>query len=720
MSKRSRKANDFSPSTFPFLAVLLCTIGALVLILVITVVHSRASANKVAEAEYEEKLENAKEQSDYLVSISEELQARRERVKKELERRRRELSHIEDHIERLKDDLNKLKSQSELATSQAAANELEKKELQIAKLEEQLAMKKDELTKTIEERKDQRPAFSIIPYEGPNGTARRPVYLECRADGLVIQPEGIKLSLQELAPPHGPGNPLDAALRVLRTAYQAKDTTYGITTPPYPLLVVRPDGIHTYALARAAMSGWDDQYGYELVEAERELVFPPGVQGLENELQKSLAVARERQAALVASLPARFRKDPFEFERNSNTWDDESDALTVGAGQGTSINSNAANSSQAVAQGTWGDEAESENGRWKMVREVAIQGGNTPSIRGASSRDFVTAQSPNANQSPLNTLPEISGQSTPQNAESPFGTNANLANANLPPSGSIPTSNTNFSNSGSPTSNGSFNTNGTFAGTPGTGTPGNFSGNGETNGNGEGEEGESMSDSGSSTPNGAQSTNPASNANRFSSGAAAGSAMGASNLVPDDAEAQKSAALREYGMKQDAKDAQPWSKRPTDSQSNSTKNGSSNRTASNRTPDGDLKPISVTAGKDWATTRMDNRSTPVSRPIRIIVLDDRWLLRNEQNPSKYDTEILLEEGPQVAGAKLKEAIRDRVESWGPSLPGGYWTPALTAETASDAQKSLSRLQRLLDSSGAILQIQPLTAQQPSSPQTPKR
>lgn len=679
MSKRSRKANDFSPSTFPFLAVLLCTIGALVLILVITVVHSHASANKVADAEYGETLENAKEQSDYLVSISEELQARRERVKKELERRRRELGHIEDHIERLKVELSKLKLQAEQTSSQTAVDELENKERQIASLEEQLAQKKSDLTKTIEQRKNKPPAFSIIPYEGPNGTARRPVYLECQSDGLVIQPEGIKLTIQELAPPHGPGNPLDAALRVLRTAYQAKDATYGITTPPYPLLIVRPDGIHTYALARAAMSGWDDQYGYELVEADRDLVFPPGVQGLEIELQKSLAIARERQAALVASLPARFRKDPFELENNSNSWDDESDALTVGVGQGTSINSNPASSSQAAAQGSWGDETESENGRWKLVREVAIPGGSPTSIRSASSRDFVTAQTPNANLSPLNASPVIAGQNAQQNAETSLATSESLA-----------------------------------------GTPGSNPGLGDTNGNAEGAEGEPMSDSGSITPNGTQSTNPASNANRFSSGAAAGSAMGASNLVPDDAEAQQSAALREYGMKQDAKDVQPWNKRPGDPQSNDTNNGSSNRTASNRMPDGDLKPISVTAGKDWATTRMDNRSTPVSRPIRIIVLDDRWILRNEQNPSKYDAEILLEEGPQVAGAKLKEAIRDRVESWGPSLPGGYWTPALTAETASDAQKSLSRLQRLLDSSGAILQIQPLTAQQPTSPQNPKR
>ena len=172
--------------------------------------------------------------------------------------------------------------------------------------------------------------------------------------------------------------------------------------------------------------------------------------------------------------------------------------------------------------------------------------------------------------------------------------------------------------------------------------------------------------------------------------------------------------MREQNMKQTGAEAKPWESSGS-RQASKQGAGSAARSSSNRTPDSELKPISLSAGKDWATTRMDNRSTPVTRPVRIIVLDDRWLLRNEENPSKYDMESLLEQGPQVAGSQLKEALRDRVESWGPSLPGGYWAPALTAETASDAQKSLTRLQRLLDSSGAILQVQPLT-----SPTQPKR
>jgi hypothetical protein len=105
MSKRSRHGNDYAPSTFPFLAVLLCVIGALILLLVINVTNSRASAKKQVESELSEAIEQAKEQSDYLVSISEELNARREQVKRQIELRRSELTRTEDHIKRLEEQL---------------------------------------------------------------------------------------------------------------------------------------------------------------------------------------------------------------------------------------------------------------------------------------------------------------------------------------------------------------------------------------------------------------------------------------------------------------------------------------------------------------------------------------------------------------------------------------------------------------------------------------
>lgn len=74
---------------------------------------------------------------------------------------------------------------------------------------------------------------------------------------------------------------------------------------------------------------------------------------------------------------------------------------------------------------------------------------------------------------------------------------------------------------------------------------------------------------------------------------------------------------------------------------------------------------------------------------------------------KYDAEILLEQGPQAASGQLQEAIRERVDSWGLSLPGGHWVPSLTVCAATDADQSVQRLQKLLEGSGVLIRVQPL-------------
>jgi hypothetical protein len=161
-------------------------------------------------------------------------------------------------------------------------------------------------------------------------------------------------------------------------------------------------------------------------------------------------------------------------------------------------------------------------------------------------------------------------------------------------------------------------------------------------------------------------------------------------------------ALREQAMKQQ------------DGSTPSVNKSVPSRTASQKSngSDSELKPISLTAGKDWATSRMDNKSTPVSRPIGIIVLQDRWLMCKEGQNWKYDAEILLEQGPQVASEQLQRSIRDRVDSWGLSLPGGYWAPSLTVQAAADADQSVQRLQKLLEGSGVLIKVEPLTTPTP--------
>lgn len=659
MSKRSRHGNDYAPSTFPFLAVLLCVIGALILLLVINVTNSRASAKKQVESELSEAIEQAKEQSDYLVSISEELNARREQVKRQIELRRSELTRTEDHIKRLEEQLKeamaRLQSLDDPASSKLDAKD---KQSRIEQLKAQIELEKQKLAEKIEKRKEQTPAFSIIPYEGVNRTTRRPVYLECIDQGVVIQPEGILISMEDLGPPHGPGNPLDAALRVLRNAYQARDADYGITIPPYPLLIVRPEGIHSYALARAAMSGWDDQFGYELIDAQMEMAYPDGIPELKTELTKTLAVAKDRQRALVAALPARYSRNPF-ATKTQDTWDSIDSESSSGAA--SSSGARGTNSNGAEANKQLANDANSASARrWEMIQQLpagsVISG--SPQAAGDLNSLALADRSPNA---PANSPTDSHGVLQGDSQGDSFGKSSEQIARQA--------------------------------------TDGFASGSSEESGSSSAEAQGTQSEGSLMASN----SGSRSSANRFSS-ATSGSSAGSASLGQTAEDAQMESAIKEQAMKDaGAKDLKN-SQRSASEQKSSPRSSAQKSSAS----DSELKPISLTAGKDWATTRMDNKSTPVSRPIRIIVLKDRWLMCREGQDWKYDSEIPLEQGPQAASEELQSAIRDRVESWGLSLPGGYWVPSLTVQAASDAQQSVQRLQRLLEGSGVVIRVQPLT------------
>jgi len=615
MSKRSRHGNDFAPSTFPFLAVLLCVIGALVLLLVINVTNSRASAKKLVEDELSEAIEQAKEQSDFLVSISEELQARREQVKKQIESRRRELARTEDHIRRLEEQLESSLTRLEsLQDPELLVADREAKQEQIKRLQDQIQQEKQKLSESLRSRKDQTPAFSIIPYEGANRTTRRPVYLECTSEGVVIQPEGILIRIEDLGPPHGPGNPLDAALRVLRTAYQARDAVYGITIPPYPLLIVRPEGIHSYALARSAMSGWDDQFRYELIDERMQMAYPKGIPELASELTKTLEVAKDRQRALVAALPARFSRNPF-ADTAEDTWDSIDAQSTTG--------NNAANKKVGPKNASSVDD--SQNGRrWEMIQQVPT---SSTGLADSFSDGNPNSSSPSMNQgSPsVGTPPGAYGSlASVQAEETQGGLQATGSNAGSSVN-SQPMGNRSLDYLGQGTADG-LTQGGSAVDESGVGSRGIDSQGSQSQGN-------------LSGANSGQS----SSSSKFS-GESSGSSGGSSSLDQSPQDAQLEQAIKEQALKDSASGASGGASTAKQKVPGKVVPPRSGMSA------GELKPISLTAGKDWATSRMDNKSTPVSRPIRIIVLQDRWLMCREGQDWKYDAEILLEQGPQTASA----------------------------------------------------------------------
>lgn len=315
MTRRRFRKQAVSPSLFPFLAVLVCTMGALIVLLVLVVQQARVYATSVAEerakdeSALDEELEKQQLRKDDYEWQREVFEQKRAELTAALSERRLELSHLEDHIRRLEDKWKQLQAQAE--QFQKLGSEKHASSAQSAAELQQLRAAIDAAGQRLKEARAEaatRPqTFAIVPYDGLNGTKRRPIYIECSESGITIQPEGIVLRRGDLEGPLGPGNPLDAALRATREhwARQGDTATNG---EPYPLLIVRPNGTLAYNYAREALKAWDDEFGYELIDAEMQLEYPNRDPALRDLLQKTVQQARERQAILIAAMPSQYEQ----------------------------------------------------------------------------------------------------------------------------------------------------------------------------------------------------------------------------------------------------------------------------------------------------------------------------------------------------------------------------------------------------------------------------
>ncbi|MBC7351316.1 MAG: hypothetical protein H5U08_03075 [Thermogutta sp.] len=329
MKRRSRRSilgSDNPVSLFPFLAVLICTMGVLILLLVILVRQARLKAVAQARAARvgsvaEEALPSAEKLRQWEEDLQwqeEQLRASRDQTQQQLTEARTLLGHVEDSLRRLRDEgiLWQEKLRQLEALQQTAGMErkslIESQEAELAELQRKIA----DLKRKIEEAKRQPSArsYAIIPYQGPHGTRRRPIYLECRSDGVYLQPEGIRFPPEDFLGALGPGNPLDAALRAVREEWLARrEFDPDKDGEPYPLLIVRPSGIEAYYAARAAMMSWGTEFGYELVEDDWTLSYPPPDPRLAQVVQDAVALARRRQEFLVQSAPGKYGSRPRRF-----------------------------------------------------------------------------------------------------------------------------------------------------------------------------------------------------------------------------------------------------------------------------------------------------------------------------------------------------------------------------------------------------------------------
>lgn len=299
-----RKSTSTQPSLFPFLAVLVSTMGALIfLLLVISRQAQMQRAQQLAQMEAaNEEMELPPLELPPLPSLPEleeypsveplepfalqplperelppipELVDPRQRLLEEHDKQRRELEELEKQLKRPLTEQEQLASvERSLQTIRIGlAKAVQDRQIRTAALEEvdlELKRLENELLRRRRQAGQVSNKFSIVPYEGNNGTSRRPIYLECRADRIVLQPEGVAVTADQIRDPQYAGNALalmvEAIVHDLRKdADQAK---------PYPLLIVRPDGIASFYVAWAAFDALELDFGYELVDKEIELDYP--------------------------------------------------------------------------------------------------------------------------------------------------------------------------------------------------------------------------------------------------------------------------------------------------------------------------------------------------------------------------------------------------------------------------------------------------------------
>ena len=310
---RRRQQATVSVSLFPFLAVLICTMGALILLLVVIARQARLQAAQAAEAqakaqatELDDELKMERELVQWRI---EQLRISLQKTQSQLAEARMGLGHLEDHARRLGDQFVQLQAALKDIEQPDATGGRQRSQLEaeLGRLEAKIADVQLRIAEARRTAGQQRASYAVVPYRGPHETHRRPIYVECRADSIVLQPEGIVLTEGDFSGPLGPGNPLAAGLRAAREHLLAE----GGLDPeqsgePYPLLLVRPDGIAAFYAARSAMKSWGSELGYELIGEDWKLDFQAADSQLAQVIRSAVDTARIRQRQLAAAAPSHY------------------------------------------------------------------------------------------------------------------------------------------------------------------------------------------------------------------------------------------------------------------------------------------------------------------------------------------------------------------------------------------------------------------------------
>ena len=324
----ARRSSQPAVQLFPFLAVLMCALGALILILLVTTtrirdqVRARASSSianssvavddptptaglavpprtewKPLAAPPPVSLKPIAESAaptlpappaptlrDQWQQTVADLATTAAQEEAAVQARRAAAKSAEAGLQTTTTQLASLQRDAEsLARSRSAAEaELQRAQRREGELRRAIAERETEFEQKETQLREAESRFSILPYDGRTGTVRRPIYIECTETGLTFASEGITLTPDQLNGFSSLQNPLRAGADALIDYWSLKgmkDASSHDAGAPYVLLVVRPRGTVAYYVARRMLESLGQQFGYELIPDQLAIHWPESEDG---------------------------------------------------------------------------------------------------------------------------------------------------------------------------------------------------------------------------------------------------------------------------------------------------------------------------------------------------------------------------------------------------------------------------------------------------------
>ena len=320
---RRRPTESKAVTLFPFLAVMICTMGALILVLLSLSGKMRVKAEQARDKSLESAVamdpalppvvirhrtdpQSEAEKERRLRQWQEALRGRREEleaIQQLLAEKRAALDQSVTAVTVVDNQLVDLDQviASALADSQTLEQQNQTLDSRNTAFRQQVLKAKKNLDELRKRQAAAPSKFALVPFEGSSGTVRRPIYLECRGDSIRFLPEGVVLRESDFEGFTTSFNPLLSGAQTLVEHWSRKHEDDPENNPkPYVLLLVRPSGALTYYAAKLMLSKLRAPYGYELLEESFPLNEPEPDPIAKALLEASVSTLLDAQPSLLA------------------------------------------------------------------------------------------------------------------------------------------------------------------------------------------------------------------------------------------------------------------------------------------------------------------------------------------------------------------------------------------------------------------------------------